>query len=159
GPRRAPETWLNEKVTARLGRDLSRTGRMPNKAIELALSALARFAALLPDIGVRIVDTVATAAVRDARNGPEFLDRVRALGLDPRLLSGEEEARISATGVIGAFPGAHGTVADLGGGSLELVMLDQGGCSQGTSLPLGTLRLPMLQEDGPAAFRKAVAKE
>ncbi len=159
GPRRAPETWLNEKVTARLGRDLSRTGRMPNKAMELALTALARFAALLPDIGVRIVDTVATAAVREARNGPEFLDRVRALGLDPRLLSGEEEARISATGVIGAFPGAHGTVADLGGGSLELVMLDQGGCSQGTSLPLGTLRLPMLQEDGPVAFRKAVAKE
>src|SRR5690606_16733616 len=72
---------------------------------------------------------------------------------------GEEEARISATGVIGAFPGAHGTVADLGGGSLELVMLDQGGCSQGTSLPLGTLRLPMLQENGHAAFRKAVAKE
>lgn len=156
GPRRAPEVWLNEKVTARLGRELSETGRLPDKAIDIALSAIARFAALLPDIGVEIVDTVATAAVREAENGPELLERVRALGLDPRLLSGQEEALTSAQGVIGAFPGAHGTVADLGGGSLELVKLDEGLCSEATSLPLGTLRLPVLREDGPAAFRKAV---
>ena len=159
GPRRAPEVWLNEKVTAKLERDLVATGRMPDKAMDMALGALERFAALLPDIGVSMVDTVATAAVRDAENGPEFLERVRELGLEPRLLSGAEEAEASAMGVIGAFPGARGTVADLGGGSLELVTIENGQCSHAASLPLGTLRLPALRKEGGPSFRKAVGKE
>ena len=159
GSRRAPDVFLNEKVAARLGRDLSETGRMPDKAMSYALSALARFATILADLEVEAVQTVATAAVREARNGPDFLDRVRALGLDPRLLSGEEEAQISAQGVMGAFPGARGTVADLGGGSLELVMIEGGACRDGVSLPLGTLRLPALRQRDPAAFREAVKAE
>jgi exopolyphosphatase/guanosine-5'-triphosphate,3'-diphosphate pyrophosphatase len=159
GSRRAPEVWLNEKVSAKLGRDLSATGRMPQKAIDLALSALARFATILPDLGIQDVQTVATAAVRDAENGPEFLDRVRALGLEPRLLSGEEEARTSAMGVIGAFPGARGTVADLGGGSLELIMVEGDDLREGVSLPLGTLRLPALRQRNPLGFDEAVARE
>lgn len=159
GPMRAPGVWLNEKVTARLGRDLAATGCMPEKAIDLALKGLARFAVLLADMGVREVHTVATAAVRDAANGPQFVERVRALGLDVRVLSGEEEATTSAYGVIGAFPGARGVVADLGGGSLELVGIDDDACSHGVSLPLGTLRLPALRTSGPAALRKAVVGE
>lgn len=159
GSHRAPEVWLNEKVSARLGRDLAATGRMPDKAMADALSTLARYAVMLPDLGVTDIQTVATAAVRDAANGPEFLDRVRALGLSPRLLSGEEEAQAAALGVIGAFPGAQGTVADLGGGSLELVQIANEAHHEGVSLPLGTLRLPALREKGPAAFRKAVSRE
>ncbi len=159
GSPRAPDVWLNEKVTARLGRELASTGRMPAKAIDLALAGLARFAAMLEDIGVPEVSTVATAAVRDAANGAAFLERVRALGLEPRLLSGEEEARISAMGVVGAFPRARGVVADLGGGSLELVAVENGSCHHGSSLPLGTLRLPALRAAGNVAFRKAVAAE
>ena len=159
GSERVPQTWLNEKVSARLGRDLSATGRMPDKAIEQALGALARYATIIADLAIDDIQTVATAAVRDADNGSEFLDRVRALGLVPRLLSGEEEAQASAFGVIGAFPDARGTVADLGGGSLELVMVEHGDCHDGCSLPLGTLRLPALRARGPEAFRKAIAKE
>ncbi len=159
GSQRAPEVWLNERVSARLGRDLASTGRMPQKSMDDTLAALARYATILRDLGIDDIQTVATAAVRDAANGPEFLDRVRALGLSPRLLTGEEEAGASAFGVIGAFPGARGTVADLGGGSLELVMIENGDCHDGVSLPLGTLRLPALREKGPAAFRKAVERE
>ncbi len=159
GPPRAPNVWLNEKVTARLGRDLSVTGRMPDKAMDLALSALGRYAALLPDLGVRNLDTVATAAVRDAENGAEFLDRVSQLGLAPRLLSGEEEALTSAMGVVGAFPAAIGTVADLGGGSLELVQVENGQLHDAASLQLGTLRLPKLREPGMTAFRKSVGDD
>ncbi|MEO0061670.1 MAG: Guanosine-5-triphosphate,3-diphosphate pyrophosphatase [Pseudomonadota bacterium] len=159
GPARAPEVWLNEKVSARLGRDLAASGRMPDKAMDAALAALARYFVLLSDLGIADVQTVATAAVRDAQNGGEFLGRVRAIGLHPRLLSGEEEARAAAMGVIGAFPGAQGTVADLGGGSLELVQVDGGLCHDGVSLPLGTLRLPALREKGGAAFGKAVKRE
>lgn len=159
GSQRAPRTWLNEKVSARLGRSLSETGRMPDKAMDQALSALARYATILADLGIEDVQTVATAAVRDAENGGAFLEQVRLLGLSPRLLSGEEEAQGSAFGVIGAFPGAQGTVADLGGGSLELVMVEHGDCHDGCSLPLGTLRLPALRERGPDGFRKAIEKE
>ena len=159
GPRRAPVVWLNEKVTAKLGRELSETGRMPDKAIDYAMRGLTRFAAIIEDIGVTDLEVVATAAVRDAENGPEFVEHVRALGLDVRVLSGEEEATTAAYGVIGGFPGAQGVVADLGGGSLELVAIADGACSDGVSLPLGTLRLPALRNQGQSAFRKAVAKE
>lgn len=156
GSRRAPAVFLNEKVTARLGRDLMTSGKMPDKAMDLALSGLARFALILKDLEVADVQCVATAAVRDASNGARFLDRVRALGLDPRLLSGEEEARYAALGVIGAFPRTQGLVADLGGGSLELVEVSQGACGQGISLPLGTLRLAPLRARGDEFFRKAL---
>lgn len=159
GSRRAPDVWLNEKVTARLGRDLIATGRMPDKAMDMALTGLARYALILRDLEVADVQCVATAAVRDAANGAQFLDRVRALGLSPRLLSGEEEARYAAMGVIGAFPGAEGVVADLGGGSLELVAVSAGECRQGVSLPLGTLRLGPMRAKGDTAFRKTVAGE
>lgn len=159
GSKRAPDVWLNEKVSARLGRDLASTGRMPDKAMDTALAALARYAAILADLAVPDVQTVATAAVRDAANGAEFLDRVGALGLAPRLLSGEEEARAAAAGVLGAFPGALGTVADLGGGSLELVMVEGGACHDGVSLPLGTLRLPALREKGAETFTREVKRE
>jgi exopolyphosphatase/guanosine-5'-triphosphate,3'-diphosphate pyrophosphatase len=159
GSRRAPHTWLNEKVSARLGRDLSATGRLPEKAMAQALAALERYGLLLADLGIENVQTVATAAVREAVNGEDFLARVREAGLSPRLLSGEEEAFGAAFGVIGAFPGARGTVADLGGGSLELVMIEHDDCHDGVSLPLGTLRLPALRRQGPAAFRAAIERE
>ena len=156
GAQRAPDVWLNEKVAARLGRDMAETGRIPDKAADMALVALRRFGALLSGLGVRQVEVVATAAVRDAENGGAFLERIRQLGLEPRLLSGEEEARASACGVISAFPGAHGVVADLGGGSLELVSVEGEQSHQGVSLPLGTLRLGALRERGSGPFKQAI---
>ena len=142
GTGRAPETVWNEKVAARLGRDISGTGLIPEEASSEALAALARYALIIEDRDIADVQTVATAAARDASNGGEFLAAVAALGLEPRLLSGEEEACASAFGAIGAFPGAEGIVADLGGGSLELVSIGQGDCRDAVSLPFGTLRLP-----------------
>lgn len=143
GSPRAPDVLFNEKVVARLGSGME-DGRLARPAMELALRALRRFALILTDLGIADVDTVATAAVREAKNGEEFLARVRGAGLNPRVVSGEEEARLSAMGVIGAFPSPKGAVADLGGGSLELVTVAGGLCGEGTSLPLGTLRLPAL---------------
>ena len=156
GPPRAPAVLWNEKVSARLGSHLAQTGVIPAAAIEEALAALARYVLILRDLGVGEVDTVATAAARDAANGSEFLTSVADLGLDAKLLSGEDEAQASAWGVIGAFPGATGTVADLGGGSLELVQIADGACHGGASLPLGTLRLPQLRAKG--RFEHKVAK-
>ncbi|MGE3690516.1 MAG: exopolyphosphatase [Novosphingobium sp.] len=158
GPPRAPNVLYNEKVTAKLGKAIPADGRMSDKAMNNALAALARFAALLRLKGIGQIDTVATAAARNAANGPEFLERVAALGLDPRLLSGEEEALTSAMGVIGAFPQAKGVVADLGGGSIELIHVDGMQCEHGASMPLGTLQLPQLRAAGAAKFSRRMQK-
>lgn len=158
GPARAPVVLLNEKVSARLGKGVAENDKLSDKAMDAALVALGRYAALLRARGIDRVYTVATAASRDAANGPQFLDKVAALGLNPRLLSGEEEALTSAAGVAGAFPSAKGVVADLGGGSMELVHISEGQCEHGSSLPLGTLRLPALRIAGDTKFKRKVEK-
>ena len=156
GSPRAPSVWLNEKVSARLGRDLARTGRIPEEAIGQAMQALRRFALILRDLDIASVRTVATAAARDAVNGARFIALVEALGLSVEVLSGIEEAQTAAYGALGAFPGAVGAIADMGGGSLELAAIGDGGCSHPVSLPLGTLRLPALRQQGHTAFEQAI---
>lgn len=158
GPARAPDVLHNEKVTARLGKSVAENGQLSKRASAQALAALARYRALLALKGVDRVDVVATAAVRDASNGPAFLEKVAAMGFAVRLLSGEQEAVTSAHGVMGAFPGASGIVGDLGGGSLELVDIGPDGCRHGFSMPLGTLRLPALRALGERAFGQSIAK-
>lgn len=156
GPPRAPAVLWNEKVSARLGRDLAENGRIPAAAMEEALTVLARYALIVSELGIARVDTVATAAPREAANGAEFVSRVEDLGLAVRVLSGAEEACASAHGAIGAFPRAAGVVVDLGGGSLELMTVAAGSCGEGATFPLGTLRLPALREGGD--FDAKVAK-
>lgn len=158
GAQRAPTVLLNERVAARLGRDLMHDRRIPEEATEIAIAGLRRYRRILADLHINEVDVIATAAARLAENGPAFLDRVRECGLNPTLLSGEEEARTSAMGVIGAFPGARGVVADLGGGSLELVEIRDGRCTHGASMPLGTLMLGDLRAEGPEEFKRRVNK-
>ncbi|MEM9501048.1 MAG: Ppx/GppA family phosphatase [Pseudomonadota bacterium] len=158
GSMRAPTVLLNEKVTAKLGRDITSSGKLAEEAVALAMRGLNRFVLLLDDLGIKDVETVATAAVRDASNGGEFVESLRELGLDPRVISGEEEALLSAHGVLGAFPGAKGTVADLGGGSLELVQVGEGEAFEATTLPLGTLRLPDYRADSRSGTRKSLEK-
>lgn len=158
GALRAPTVLLNEKVTAKLGREIAATGRLADEAMAVALRGLKRFALLLADLGVTDVETVATAAVRDAANGPAFAAELGAIGLNPRVISGEEEALLSAHGVIGAFPDARGIVADLGGGSLELVRVEGGRTEGASTLPLGTLRLPDHRKRGRAEMKKSLDK-
>lgn len=157
GPPRAPAVLWNEKVSARLGRDLATSGAIPAPAMAEALAALARYALILSELGISQVDTVATAAPREASNGAEFLRKVADLGLAVRVLSGAEEACASAYGAIGAFPHADGVVADLGGGSLELVPVARGACGDGATFPWGTLRLPALRASG--TFERKVKKQ
>src|SRR5687768_11068290 len=119
GAARIPSVLFNEKVMAALGRGVAKDGRLDDEAMQLTLRSLARFRQLAREMGLKKLHTVATAAVRDASNGAGFLKQVAAVGLKPRLLSGEEEAELSGLGVVSAIPRANGIVADLGGGSLE----------------------------------------
>lgn len=159
GSARAPTVVFNEKVTARLGKGVAENGLLAEKGMTQALGALARYAALLKAQKVTRIETVATAAARDAGNGPGFLAQVAALGLKPRLLSGQEEAETSAWGVLSAFPGAHGIVADLGGGSLELTDIAGDHCEHGVSFPWGSLRLKALRAAGPQKFARHIRQE
>jgi len=135
---RAVWTMFNEKILAGLGRDLATTGRLSPDGVEAAMAALRRFAALVAAAKPDRVFAVATAAARDAEDGPAFCRRVRAeTGLDLRVLSGKEEARYAALGVLAGAPDSVGLVGDLGGASLELVRLDNGAPGDGVTLPLG----------------------
>lgn len=158
GPERMPAILFNEKVMAGLGRGLSRDGQIHADAIERAIGALRRFRLLAEQMEVGDLRTVATAAVRDAVNGQEVLDRIAATGLAPEVLSGEEEARISAQGVLSAIPQANGIVGDLGGGSLELVRVRDGKVWQRASFPLGVLRIATLREQGATALSRKVER-
>ncbi|MCS6625451.1 Ppx/GppA family phosphatase [Roseibacterium beibuensis] len=139
---RAIWTVFNEKVLAGLGRDLASTGRLSEDGAALALTALKRFAAVLDGVKPAQTFVAATAAVREAEDGQTFCERVAAeTGLVIRVLSGEEEARYAALGVIAGMPGAHGVAADLGGSSLELVGIENGLVGRGVTLPLGPFSL------------------
>ena len=141
GSPRVPSALFNEKIMAALGKGIAETGALDQASIEATIGALGRFRLLAKEIGLKKLHTVATAAVRDASNGADFLKRVTALGLKPRLLSGTEEAELSGLGVLSAIPRANGVVADLGGGSLELIGVARGAAGEGISLPLGVLRM------------------
>ncbi|MDE2303918.1 MAG: hypothetical protein KGK11_15335 [Sphingomonadales bacterium] len=149
---------LNEKVMCGLGRGIAHSGRLNREGVELAHANIQRFVALAHALKADHLMGIATAAVRDASDGAAFLAQIAGLGLAPRLLSGEEEAVTGARGVLAAFPGAAGVVADLGGGSLELTDIAADRCTHGVSLPLGTLRLPALRGGGAAKFGRRVRK-
>lgn len=150
------EVLYNDKVLAGLGRGVVATGRIDREARALALSTLKRYAALLALIKPSQLRVVATAAVREAENGAEFLAAVRTIGLPAELLSGEGEARGAAWGVLAHFPDAHGVVADLGGGSLELARVEGRAVHECASFPLGVLRVAAIRAEGRGLLRKAV---
>ncbi len=142
GVSRAPQMVFNEKVLCGLGRGLDGSGVLNPDGVEQALGNLNRFVRIGRAMGARRIHMLATAAVRDARNGGEFCRIVqKQCGLPVRILSGEEEARLSALGVVAGTPGADGMMGDLGGGSLELVRLDRGTLGAHGTLPLGPVRL------------------
>jgi exopolyphosphatase/guanosine-5'-triphosphate,3'-diphosphate pyrophosphatase len=139
---RAPLAVFNEKVMCSLGRGIETTRKLSPDGVALALTTLLRFKTMADAMNVAWLQVVATAAVRDARNGPAFVERIeREIGLEVRILSGSDEAEMSAEGVISAFPEADGFVGDLGGGSLELIDVRRGSVGDRTTMPLGPLRL------------------
>ena len=141
GAKRAPLPVFNEKVICGLGRGLDVDGAISPENIDMALNCLNRFFALTDSLGVRHVQTVATAAVREASNGKSFVDRVqRECGLTVEVISGGREAELSGYGVLSGIPDATGIMGDLGGGSVELVGLGDGRLRENATLPLGALR-------------------
>ncbi len=156
---RAPTTLFNEKILAGLGRGVGASGRLADESVAMAKAALVRFRKLCDQIGVFDIRVLATAAVRDAENGADFIQEVEAiLGEPVHVLSGKDEARYSAHGVMSGFWRPDGLVGDLGGGSLELVDVKGKEIGQGRTFPLGGIRL---EEDsgGDVAVAAKIASQ
>jgi len=141
GPPRAPMPIYNEKSRISLGDSVAKTGGIASDILEQALAALKRFKSLTEAMNVGELRVVATEATRRAKNGSEFLLRAAKAGVPIDLISGEEEARASALGVVCDMPWATGYVADQGGGSLELAKIEAGEPRQLASMPFGTIPL------------------
>lgn len=133
---------VNEKVMAGLGAGLSETGRLPEKGVLSALGALKRFQAICSSLGVTDIRAIATAAVRDAKDGPDFCRTVKDVaGIHIEALSGLEEAKYAALGVVAAQRDPTGLIGDLGGSSLELIEVDKGKLSTGKTYKIGPLAI------------------
>jgi len=139
---RIPIPLHNEKAICALGKGLEKTGCLNSEGVKMAFDTLARFVKIANALKVERLDVLATAAVRDAIDGKDFAKAVeKRCGVRVQILTGKQEARRSALGVLCGIPDAEGVVADLGGGSLELVHIGGGKMSEHTTLPLGLLRL------------------
>src|SRR6201747_1124826 len=135
-------TIFNEKALCGLGREVQSTGLLATDAVNKALTALRRFRALCKVQQVGRVYAIATAACRDAENGPDFIAKAeRICGAKIQILSGPREAKLSALGVISGIHKPDGVVGDLGGGSLELIDVRCTRVRSGVTLPLGSLAL------------------
>lgn len=137
---------VNEKAMCRLVEGLDQTGKLSPTGVTMALDAIGGWVALAESLQVDSVQLVATAAVREASDGKQFTALLEGrTGHPVQILSGEDEATMSACGILSAFDAVaslEGLIVDLGGGSLELVEL-QSGVELGrlVSLPLGHIRL------------------
>jgi exopolyphosphatase / guanosine-5'-triphosphate,3'-diphosphate pyrophosphatase len=133
---------FNEKTLCGLGREVQTTGLLAPDAVAKALTSLRRFRALCRVMKVGRVYAIATAACRDATNGPDFIAKAeRICGVKIEILSGPREAKLSALGVVSGLYRPDGIVGDLGGGSLELIDVRRNRLHSGVTLPLGSLAL------------------
>jgi len=146
GAARSPAYFYNEKIMCALGAGLSDTGHLNPEGRVRALNALRRFHRLAEGMGLSGLSVVATAAVRDAADGPDFCaDVARETGLHVRIIDGREEARLSAQGVLLGWPGSYGLVCDIGGSSMELAEISGGHVGRRVTSDLGPLKLQTLK--------------
>ena len=142
GAARSPAYFYNEKIMCGLGAGMSDTGRLNPEGKVRAFAAIRRFQMLAEGMNLPPLTAVATAAMREAEDGPAFREEVEAAtGLRIWVIDGEEEARLSAQGVLLGWPGAYGLICDIGGSSMELAEIADGRVGRRVSSKLGPLKL------------------
>lgn len=155
---------LRDQTITRLGEGLNRRKIMQEPAIQRALACLKLFITRAKDLGVEEIFAAATSCVRSARNGKQFLDTIhRALGILPCLLSGEKEAALTLKGVQSVFQYIQGPaiIIDIGGGSTEIILTQDGALTKTESLPLGVIHLTEkhLKHDPPLQIELQALQE
>lgn len=148
GAARSPAYFYNEKIMCGLGKGLAETGMLNPAGRIRALAALKRFSLLAKGMEIDPLTVVATAATREAKDGPAFQAEVlEQTGLKLWVIDGDEEARLSAQGVLLGWPEAKGIVCDMGGNSMELARIGGGKVGKRVSTPLGPFRLQQVSHD------------
>ncbi len=151
GTKRAPLQFYNEKVSCGLGRGLADSGVLNPDGRKRALAAIERFVEIAKRMGVKKIHTVATAAVRNASDGQAFCDDVLlATNISLRVISGHEEAALSAQGVFFCRPDVQALVCDMGGSSMELAKIGEGDIDLARTSELGPLHLQKFEADEDA---------
>ncbi len=146
GAARSPAYFFNEKIMCGLGAGLGETGHLNPGGRARALSALARFKLLAEGMDLPGLTVIATAAVRDAKDGPAFCKEVKeTTGLHIHVIDGKEEARLSAQGVLLGWPGSYGLICDIGGSSMELAEISGGLVGRRLTSDLGPLKMQSLK--------------
>jgi exopolyphosphatase / guanosine-5'-triphosphate,3'-diphosphate pyrophosphatase len=145
---------LHRSVITRLGEGLQKSGDISADAADRTITALAEFRALAVDRGATSIQAVGTLALRAAKNGRSFVERcAREAGLEIRILTGEEEARLSFQGAAGASQADQVLGIEIGGGSTQVMVGTQAKLHASWSLSMGavTLTEEFLRTDPPAA--------
>ena len=155
---------VREMRVVRLGQGVDATGELAPEALERTFAATADYAQLIKEHGAERIRFVATSASRDARNRDVFVAGIRdLLGVEPEVISGDEEAALSFAGASSVLPildGHQVLVVDLGGGSTEFVLGTAAGVTAAKSVDIGCVRLTErhLRDDPPTAEQIAAAE-
>lgn len=140
--KRSPVSIYNEKVMCALGKGLATTGMLNPEGVDMAKQVLRRFVAMGRNMGIQTLYVMATAAVRDAKDGAAFARYLEdTYKIDIDIISGKQEAKLGAYGVCSSMYKPCGITGDLGGGSMELVWVNDGEITDHTSIALGSLRM------------------
>ncbi len=157
--KRSPVPIYNEKVMCALGKGLAASGVLNPDGVEMAKDTLRRFLAMGRNMEITSLYVMATAAVRDAKDGESFVKYIeKTYDIDVDVISGKKEARLGAYGVCSSMYKPEGITGDLGGGSLELVWLEDGKIEDHTSILLGSLRMIDETKGDRDKLRKLVDK-
>lgn len=157
--KRSPIAICNEKAVCSLGKGLASSGVLNPEGVVLAREAVKRFLAMARNMDVTELQIIATAAVRDARDGPAFAEELeREHHIDVVTLSGRKEAKLGAYGVLSSIHHPKGITGDLGGGSMEFVLLNNTHILEQVTLPIGPLRLIDEARGDRDKIRRAVEK-
>ena len=157
--KRSPVPIYNEKVMCALGKGLATTGLLNPEGVDLAKDALRRFLALGRNMEISSLYIMATAAIRDATDGAAFARHLEdTYDIEVDIISGKKEATLGAYGVCASMYKPQGITGDLGGGSLELVKVENGQTLDHASLLLGSLRMIDESKGDRDKLRKLIEK-
>lgn len=157
--KRAPIAICNEKAVCTLGRGLASSGKLNPEGVELARAAVKRFLTMARQMDVTELIIIATAAVRDASDGADFVAELeREHHIDITTITGNKEAKLGAYGIFSSMFQPKGITGDLGGGSMEFVQLGKGEIAGHTSIPIGPLRLLDEYKGDRDKMKRAVEK-
>lgn len=145
---------FSERIVTRLGEGILRTGLLKKEAMDRGISALTNFRNALSRFGVETVSAVGTGALREAKNSDDFIRAAGTTGIDVRIISNIEEARITSLGIMTDIDIPDSALLlDIGGGSTELIITEKGEIKLSRSIDLGALYLSdiYMNDDPPAS--------